>query len=806
VPTRRRSSGSLFGRLAIVVVVVLTSLATFAVLRGLRLDPNVASLLPDQGASAALARYLQGFGGGGLSVVLVEGEPAEAEAAAESIAAKLREDPSVAFAASRLELGATSAGGEVDPMLAWRFADARGRAALARALEPKVMHERLLESKKLLLLPGGGAVAERLQRDPLRLAELPLRERRIGAGVDPREDGAFATEDGRAHLVVVKPAGFSLRGADARAFHEALQRILGEAERPGVTVRATGPHVVSAEMEAMLRRDLTLSGVVSTVVASLAFVLVFRRLRALVAILPPLALGTFWTGSIAALYPSGLSALAVAFVSIVVGVGFDSGVHVYAAFLDARREGKSGADAAWEARVRTARPVLSAACIAAVAFGCLTLSSVRALAQLGALCAAGEILTAVAIVLVTPELARLVERGAPPEWRPPTLARWLHAVTATPRRAACVAVAAFAITALALLRGIPVADSLVAVRPSALPSLATEDRVFELFGGRQRPWILLLTGGSRDEVAARADALAERLAAEESTVESVDALTSVSPAPATQAQRLRERDALDLPKRAAELEAALTATGFAPARFEAALASMRTPSQEVVAMDSLLAGDRAVVAARYLADDGEALAVVHVHTRAGVGADALTRLVDAGDERATVTGYAKLEVDLRAALAEELPRIGAVAGALVLVLLALSLRRVVEVALATLVLVVGLGALFGLMGLLHVPLHIYSALVIPVLLGVSVDEAMFLLHHARDPEGDPIARTLDRETRPVVTTALTTSAGLVALVFADYDGLRHLGIVGAVGNVANLLTALLLVPAGLRLARAWRSD
>jgi predicted RND superfamily exporter protein len=108
------------------------------------------------------------------------------------------------------------------------------------------------------------------------------------------------------------------------------------------------------------------------------------------------------------------------------------------------------------------------------------------------------------------------------------------------------------------------------------------------------------------------------------------------------------------------------------------------------------------------------------------------------------------------------------------------------------------------MGVLHVPLHIYSALVIPVLLGVSVDEAMFLLHHARDPGGDPIARTLDRETRPVVTTALTTSAGLVALVFAQYDGLRHLGIVGAVGNVANLLTALLLVPAGLRLTRSWR--
>ena len=98
------------------------------------------------------------------------------------------------------------------------------------------------------------------------------------------------------------------------------------------------------------------------------------------------------------------------------------------------------------------------------------------------------------------------------------------------------------------------------------------------------------------------------------------------------------------------------------------------------------------------------------------------------------------------------------------------------------VLVVGLGALIGLIGLFEIPLHIYSALVIPVLIGISVDEAMFLLHHARGADEGFIRRTLELETRPVVTTALTTSAGLFALCFAKYDGLRHLGSGGAVGN------------------------
>ena len=782
-------------RLSILLVVLLTLVAGFAVAFGLRLNPDVASLLPSEGSSAVLARYLKGFGGGGLSAILIEGEPEETMAVADAISNQLAADQRVAFSASRLEIGSTS-----DPLLAWRFADERGRAALAAALEPTEMRVRLQESKKLLLMPGAGAASEALQKDPLRLASIPLRERNLGAGVRARDDGYFATDDGRAHLVVVKPKGFALRGADARAFASLLDGVLASQRElhPQLSIRATGPHVISSEMEKMLRSDLELSGVVSTVMASLAFLLVFRRLRALAAILPALLLGTLWTTAIAALFPKGLSAIAVAFMSIVVGVGFDSGVHVYAAFLQARSEGHDRVAAAQLARKSTARPVLSAALIAATAFACLGLSSVQALRELGILCAAGEVLTAISILLLTPELARLFERSSSKTDAPPRYAAWIHAVTGTRARAAVVLGIAVAVTFSSAIKGVTVSQSLVAVRPNNLPSLLTEDRIFELFGGRHQPFIVMVSGPERDAVMARADELAERLAVSP-LVETVDALGAVIPAEATQQKRLEQRDAIDLTCKASELEQALKETGFAPARFESALAAMREAPRTIMPVDDLLQGDRAVVAARYLAADEEQLAVLHVHTKPGVLPNQLDALVAELDGKAQVTGYAKLEADLRTALQLELPKIGAVAGALVLLLLALSLRNLRELLLAAGVLVVGLGALFGLIGLFEIPLHIYSALVIPVLIGISVDEAMFLLHHARGADEGFIRRTLELETRPVVTTALTTSAGLFALCFAKYDGLRHLGIVGAVGNVTNLITALLLVPAGLRL-------
>ena len=43
------------------------------------------------------------------------------------------------------------------------------------------------------------------------------------------------------------------------------------------------------------------------------------------------------------MWPAGLSAIAVGFMSVVVGVGVDTGVHVYAALLEARRESREQA-------------------------------------------------------------------------------------------------------------------------------------------------------------------------------------------------------------------------------------------------------------------------------------------------------------------------------------------------------------------------------------------------------------------------------------------------------------------------------
>jgi predicted RND superfamily exporter protein len=802
-----------------VALAVLTVLSTIAVTVRLRLDPNVAALLPERGESAALRSYLRAFGGSDLAMVLVKSDeiPAtpeeteilmgEVKSATEAIAGDLAHLETVEHAVASFNTEPHLA-----PMLVWRNADGAARSRLAHALTPEGMRGRLETSKDMLLAPGAGAAAERIAKDPLRLAQLLYEARETDSGFRTQADGTFASDDGLARLVLVFPAGQALRAGDAKAFVAQAEAVLDRqrSAHPRLRIGLTGGHAIAAATEKMLEFDLKYSGSLSMFLASLAFIVTFRRVRALLAVMPPLLLGTLWTAGIASSWPNGLSAIAVSFMSVVIGVGVDTGVHVYAALLDARQEGLSPRDAAARARQRTQKPVMVAAVTAAAAFGSLALSEIGALQQLGVLCAGGEVLTALAIVAVTPEIGAWLERGTPPRPKPQ---RWTEAaiwLTAT-RPRAIVLLVLMAVPAASVLAGYgpELADAVIAMRPKNLEPLNVQQAIYDTFGGRSGQWVVLIRDADRERARERIDKVADALSAVSDHIEGLDALTAIAPAEATQRDRYAARDALDMPAKAAELEKALVEVGFAPARFRGVLDEMRHPTHELIDLKAMEQGEGAIMLSRYLGHDGtDTVAVLYLLPKAEAEDAAATRrhaevveaAVRAADPDAFITGYGRLERSLKESLLTDMPRIGGVAGVLVLLALGLSLRRVRDVALAAGVVIAEIGIVLAAVRLMNVPLHAYDALVLPVLLGITVDEGMFLLFRARETN-DEIADVLRHEGPPVATTALTTAAGFGGLIFCDFDGLRHLGMVGAIGSTAGLFVALVVVPAGVRLTK-----
>jgi uncharacterized protein len=808
----------------------------------LRVSSDLSTLLPESGDAGALARYSRAFGVRDPAVILVRGQgPADVQAAADALVESLRHAQSVARVVDRAPALAPPS----DPTLAWAYAGPEARDRLANIVSPGGMRARLAETRAMLLAPAGDADVDAwLARDPLRLSQVPWETRvELAAGVPAAPGAAFVADGGRARLVVAEPRGSAFTSADARSLVEDVGRAQEEAARAGggrVTTELAGGHAIAWATEGMLRRDLEVSGTLSILFASLAFVATFRRVRALAAVLPPLLLGTVWTTGIAALLPTGLNAVAIGFAAVVVGVGVDTGVHVYAALLEARRAGLPPALAARRAREATWQPTLTAAAVAAVAFGSLALSGLRAVRELGLLCGAGELLTAVAILLVTPEIGARLERAPPPK---APEARWIEVIawaTATRRRAFLALAACGAPIALVAVVGWPrPAGALVALRPRGLAPLVAQEHVYALFGGEPGQWIVLTSDPDEEVARARADRVAEALEPlrTDRTIEGFDALATFAPSEATQRARLASRDALDLPSRRGALESALREGGFDVGACAAALDAFARPSPLVrgsgkgrasgtasapasasapapapapasapapapapaPSPDADAEADPALawLSGRHVAHDrGGALVATYVRPGSDAAAEARARAaILAADPAAVITGFGSIDRALRDALGRDLVLVGAVALGVVAVAMRLALRSARHALVALATLACEMAAVGLAMRLLSVRWHVYDALVLPVLFGVTIDESMFLLHAARD-------RTMSEALRVqgplVAATALTTAAGFLALVGCQFDGLRDLGIVGTLGVLAGLLAALVVVPAALR--------
>jgi predicted RND superfamily exporter protein len=805
-------------RAAPILALVLSVVALGLVPR-LRLSGDLARLFPDDPPARALGAYVRAFGGGDVTTILVRGDdPAEVALAADEIARALEGRPGIKRATTSLAPPtASDDASPPDPTLVWAFADDAAQKELRDALSDDGMRARLEETRAMLLVPGGGGATAWLAHDPLRLLAIAQQgaRRSVAATIGADAAGDLVADEGRARFVLVTTEGSALRSEEARRVVDALEGAIGAAlpAHPGVRAGIAGGAAIARDAERMIRRDLYLSSALSTVLVAIAFLVTFRRARALLAIGPPLLIGTLWTAAVAALAPDGIAAIAMGFASVVIGVGLDTGVHVYAAVMRIRAaEGASLSidEVVRRARSAVARPTLTAAVAAAAAFGALGLSRLPALRQLGLLCAVGEVLTAVAILALTPSIAARLERTPTPR-QPP---RVIEAMARVPlaRRGATVVFALIgaAVVALAVLGPPRPAPAIVAMKPRGLPALEAQEEAIRLASGNRAAidvatsaspgaevqLVITQQGSDEAELLARGERLARALF-ERQAPRTVEALSSWLPSPSTIATRLALRDALDLPARADALTRVLADVGFSVEACAPAIAHLKTPAtlaDAEAAARRLREGALSPLVARHLArdpDSGQLLLATYVRGPA-LDATALRAEVATIDPAAVVTGYPVLEQSLKAALAADLPRVALVA----LILVAIALRTVLSTFRDVLVALCALAAELLLVALLvrvlNIPLHVYDALVLPVLIGITVDESMFLLHAMR--EGGVVS-AIRREGRAIVATATTTAAGFAALLTCHFPGLRDLGAIGVVGTGAGLLASLLVVPA-----------
>ncbi|MCA9707843.1 MAG: MMPL family transporter [Myxococcales bacterium] len=795
----------------LVIALLLTLLSGWRASK-LEIDSDLRTLMPaEHPVLTELRRVEQALGHLGALVIVVEGGTSEARRAlADAVAAALADHPHVDAVEHRVDTEF------VRDHALYYLGDDEVHELQAR-LDAWQHHALCSRAPDLCLTAPDPQAPARLE------ALLRAQQDRLARRAGLRDD--YDDPERGARLIFVFPSRpssdveFDL--AVTREVREALEQILA---RPGPWSGAdlrpvvVGPYAAKADETLSLRRDIGRSGLVAALGVGAVLLLVFPSLRVLVALLVPLAVGVAWSLAAAELMLGRLGIMTSLVSTVIMGLGIDAGIHLMTRCRLERRT-HDAPEAIARAFGGLMRPLWVATGTTACAFAALATSDFAGFRELGLIATAGVVLCLVAMLTVFPALLAVL--GLPPGPRPRRrwLGRWLAARSRGGLGLGLVMVMVVVSSAAALWGAVRLGPdaferSSRAVQSDAIrrvhePALATMVGVL----GKQVHTAVLVVDGY--DAMARTYRRAEaRHRARREAGDSVVAELAAAP-------RLMPPPEVDLARRHAAIEELADSLSERTwARLEGRAGDPGLAVLDPALVDAL----RRMLRARPFGpqdlpaslvrrfrgrDDAWA---IHAHPSFDpadmIGGLALIEETaeyarPEGTGEGMFVGETILYASMVLRMKERWPRLVGLAVISVLAFSAWQLRSPRQAVVTLLPAAVALLWLVGLMSLTELRLTLFNLAVLPIIVGIGVDDGVYLWAALRSTPAGSVSRgapseaaldELEHGARAVLATTATTMVGFGALCVADSAGLRGIGWLAVLGIGLATLAALLLVP------------
>lgn len=644
-------------------------------------------------------------------------------------------------------------------------------------------------------------------------------------------------------LVQDEGGGFA-RGTEAIETLRSLIATIG-ARHPEVEIGLTGLPVMENDEMRTSQTDMLEATVLSLVGVVCVFVAGFGGVRHPFLAVVTLLVAMAWSFGYITVAVGHLNILSVSFAVILIGLGIDFGIHIAARYLE-YRGGGAGCD---DALVRTAASVgpgiLSAASTTAVAFFCTGFTQFTGVAELGVVAGGGILLCCLAALGVLPALVHLVDarRGRDALPAPLDVYRFLAPMF---RRPALLLAATGAATLLMAAGAFKLGydHNLLNLQPEGLESVRLERKLLE--GSGQSVWFALSLAKDRAEVLER-KARFEGLP----SVERVEEIASLIPADTelkqplieciqTQLEGLPDRPPqIPIQRPQALLQALADLQGAAAgvpqgARIAQELELVRdrlrrmpeaecfrrlSEYQHHLACDLLgrlralrqisnpqppeLADLPQSLVSRFIGSGGRHL--LRVYSRANIwDMDAMERFVaDVRSVDPRATGNPLQTYEASHQMKQSYQKAALYALGVIFAIIWFDFRSLRYALLAMLPVGLGMLQLFGILGWLNVPLNPANMIVLPLILGIGVDDGIHMVHDYLACRGR--YRMSPSTSTSIILTSLTTMVGFGSLMIASHQGLQSLGRVLALGVTCCLFTSLVMLPAILVWIRPARS-
>jgi predicted RND superfamily exporter protein len=132
---------------------------------------------------------------------------------------------------------------------------------------------------------------------------------------------------------------------------------------------------------------------------------------------------------------------------------------------------------------------------------------------------------------------------------------------------------------------------------------------------------------------------------------------------------------------------------------------------------------------------------------------------------------------------------------MVFILMLVSFRSLRWAIVAMLPLLVGLLWLFGIMMLTGMMFNFYNLVVLPAILGIGEDNGVHLAHRYREEGRNSMWDVLSSTGQHVTIGSFTTMLGFSGLLFTNHPGLQSLGTMAVIGIGMTLVAGLTFLPA-----------
>jgi predicted RND superfamily exporter protein len=697
---------------------------------------------------------------------------------------------------------------------------------IAEKLEDAAIRRQIRENKVALSSPTAAIAQGLLLRDPLGL--MPLFVDRLlahrGALKVDLSDGYYLAKDNRTLIMLVKPAhpsqdlafSRSLLAAareDAEAVRAAL--LADGAGGSGTELRFGGNPAALTEESGLLKRTVVVNGVVAFFAVVLLYWICYRRFAALLYSSVPLLVGQALTFAIATIVLSSLNSASASLPALLMGLGTDFTILMYARYVEERQAGASVARATERMVGETGLGVFTGAITSAGTFYAMCVGSFRGLRDLGFLVGTGILICAVAILILLPAMiawnegARKTREGKVKKLHLQSLGlEHLIGFSVRNRRVVIVGIAALTLGAAALALELDFDAGVDSLRSSDAPSFAVQKEIAEKFGASLSYMMAIAEGPTVDEAVRRTHTIEERLKPflADGTVGSYESILTYVPLAERQRQVIaavheQAGTAFDAARIRTTLRAALAENGFREEAFAAYLDQMQrflSPARPIT-LDDLENSGLGRIVERYVHRDADRVKIVtYVYTSdprwRRNPPPGLVEALQADDPGIVVTGTNVVGRELRGIFLHD-SRVSVVLGlVLVALLLWFDFRSLRLTAIALAQVVSGVLMMLGAMNLLGMQINYANAFVATMIMGVGIDYAIHLIHRLH-ANGGVLDEGVGETGKGVALAAATNVAGFGTLAFGNYPAMRSVGIVALIGSLTCLLTALTLVPA-----------